>query len=100
MRHQRMPDQRLKRLHERRSEIRRRLDDYCGVGELGQGPPWIADDAVDGRAELSRELHRIDEVDGHVVLARTSPDREHDQCIALSYARHLQPLTVRGIPAV
>ena len=63
-----MPDESLERFDERRPEVCWRLDDHRDVGELGQRFAGSADDAKDRGSGLARELHRVDEVDGHVVL--------------------------------
>lgn len=95
-----MPHDRLERLDKGGAQRRRRIDRDHEIGKIGERPTWSADDAIDRRSTVMRQLDRVDEVDGYAMLTRAAADGEDEQSIRRTQARDLQPACERALPAV
>ena len=98
---ERVPDDRLERLDERRLQRRRRRRRRSPTSaSSASAPPGCPTTPKIAAPTAVRELDRVDEVDRDVVLARAAADREDEERVARAQPRDLQPGAVGGLPAL
>ena len=100
MRDERVPNDRLERLDQRRPQVGRRVEKDCDVRELRKRAAWRTDHSVDGAPELSATLQRAHYIDRYPMLARTTADRKDEKRIALGQPGDLEPAAKRRLPTV